>query len=288
VTAAVVDLPSLGAHARLGLVTSTARVELLPSRGALVTRFSVGGDELLYLDEATVVDAAASVRGGIPVLWPVAGRLPEDRYEEDGRSFTMPQHGFARRRAWQVVSREASGDEAAVELQLKDDADSLGLYPRRFTLTYRIALQGARLVLTWRVRNDDDRPLRHAPGFHPYFRVPLEAKERARVETDASWAQDQRTGRPVALGAPDFSQGEIDWHLQDHALPGTLLHRPGLRPVRLSWDDGFETLVLWTLPERAFVCVEPWAANGGALATGEGVRVVAPGAEDVLRLVIEV
>ena len=287
-TAAVVDLPPLGAHARLGLVTDAAQVELLPSRGALVTRFAVGGDELLFLDEATVVDEAASVRGGIPVLWPVAGRLPDDRYEEDGSPFTMPQHGFARRKAWEVVSREATASEAAVELRLTDDAGSRELYPRRFTLGYRIALQGARLVLTWRVRNDDDRPLRHAPGFHPYFRVPVAAKERARVETDATWALDQRTGRPVALGAPNFSQGEIDWHLQDHALPGTLLHRPGLRPVRLSWDDGFETLVLWTLPEREFVCVEPWAANGGALATGEGVRVVAPGATDTLRLVLEV
>ncbi len=287
--ARVIDLAPLGAYARLALETELARVELLPSRGALVSRFSVGEDELLFLDEATVVDDdAKNVRGGIPLLWPCAGRLPDDRYVEDGQSFAMPQHGFARHRSWEVVAREADEDGAAVVLRLTDDDESRATYPRRFAVTFRVALRGARLSLTWTVENRDDKPLRHAPGFHPYFRVPDASKEKVRVETDATWAVDNRTQKPVALGAPDFTLDELDWHLQDHTLPGTLLHRPGLRPIRLSWNDGFETLVLWTKAGQAFVCVEPWAANGGALATGDGVRVVPPGGVDTMAWSIEV
>ncbi len=286
--ARVVDLAPLGAHARLALETELARVELLPSRGALVSRFVVGGDDLLFLDEETVVDDAKNVRGGIPVLWPFAGRLPDDRYEEDGQPFAMAQHGFARKRPWEVISRSADADAAIVELRLTDDVDTQKFYPRHFRVAYRLALRGARLTLTWTVENTGDRPLRHAPGFHPYFRVPDASKENVRVESDATWAIDNRTQKPVALGSPDFTVDEVDWHYQDHALPGTLLHRPGLRPIRLTWQDGFETLVLWTLKGRHFVCVEPWAANADALASGEGVRLITPGGVDTLVWNIEV
>jgi galactose mutarotase-like enzyme len=80
----------------------------------------------------------------------------------------------------------------------------------------------------------------------------------------------------------------VDLHLRDHAAPGTRLERgPGLPPVKLSWSPEFRQLVVWTLQGRDFVCVEPWTAGAGALATGEGLLHVAPGERVSLAFHIE-
>jgi len=50
-------------------------------------------------------------------------------------------------------------------------------------------------------------------------------------------------------------------------------------------DPQFTTLVVWTLPGRDFVCVEPWTAPGGALATGLALP-LAPGAVERLAVVM--
>jgi len=272
----------LGPFERWRLESELAVVELLPARGALVTRFSTAGDELLFLDEATVVDTARSVRGGIPILWPNAGALPPGPIEREGAPLRLTRHGFARDRAWTVAASGCDERGAFVRLTLEDDDATRAVFPFAFRLELELLLQGAALTLELRVQNRGDRPLPHAPGYHPYFRVPQEAKERAEVESDATTAWDNRRQQPVALGQPDLTADELDWHYEDHALPGTLLRRPPLRPVRLTWSDGFETLVVWTLGGQPFVCVEPWSAPAGAIAD-ERARVVAPGAVDVLR-----
>jgi galactose mutarotase-like enzyme len=93
-------------------------------------------------------------------------------------------------------------------------------------------------------------------GFHPYFAVP--EKKAAFVETSATRVFDNRTGEMRAFVKPDFTQGEQDLHLLDHRESGTVLYRPPAPPIGLDWSPEFTRMVLWTLPERPFICVEPW------------------------------
>ncbi len=251
-----------------------SRVEVIPSRGALVTRMSVEGDEVLFLDESTVVDPAKNVRGGIPVLFPIAGPLPGDSYRVEGTSFSLPQHGFARRLPWEVRREE----DSVLALGLSSSEETLRQYPWRFAAQLTFSLVGARLELLFEVENRDSRPMPVQLGYHPYFRVPQARKAEARVDTDATRAWDNRLKREGAFSGFELTGAEVDLHLRDHSAPGTTLHRgEGLRPVTLSWSPEFRTLVVWTLQGRDFVCVEPWTAPAGALATGEGLLHVAPG-----------
>jgi galactose mutarotase-like enzyme len=251
-----------------------SRVEVIPSRGALVTRMTVAGDDVLFLDESTVVDLTKNVRGGNPVLFPIAGPLPGDAYVVEGQPYTLPQHGFARRMAWEV--RRSEG--ARLVLGLTSTEETLRQFPWRFDAQLTFSLSGARLDVGFEVENRDTRPMPLHLGYHPYFRVPQAAKAHARIDTDATRGWDNRAKREVAFTGFDLTGTEVDLHLRDHARPGTTLHRgEGLRPVTLSWSPEFRTLVVWTLQGRDFVCVEPWTAPAGALATGEGLLRVAPG-----------
>lgn len=251
-----------------------ARVEVIPSRGALVTRMSVAGDELLYLDESTVVDLSKNVRGGIPVLFPTAGKLPGDTYPAGRQSYTMPQHGFARRLPW-VVRQE---EKDLLVVGLSSSEETLKQFPWRFDAQLTFSLDGPQLTLDFDVENKDTRPLPVHLGFHPYFSVPQSSKAVASVATDATRAWDNRMGKVVPFTGLDLTAPEVDLHLLDHSEAGTTLHRgQGRRPVKLSWSMEFQRLVVWTLQGKDFVCVEPWTASAGALATGEGLIHVAPG-----------
>lgn len=256
-----------------------AEVTLSPARGGMATRFSVGDVPVLALDEATFRDPSKSVRGGVPLLLPIAGRLEGDAWSHGGRSYAMKQHGFGRNRAWTVTAADADAGGAAVTLRLEDDAETRAQYPFAFTFEARYALVDAALTVTLTAACRGGGAMPVHVGTHPYFHVPAAAKSGARVDTAATRAWDNVAKREVALAGPiDFDGAEVDLHLLDHGSRATTLHRPGLPAVRLAWSEGLPTLVLWTLPGRDFVCVEPWSAPAGALARGDATVVPEGGA----------
>lgn len=265
----------LGGLDTYALTDGACRVEVIPSRGALVTRMRVEDDDVLFLDESTVVDLTKNVRGGVPVLFPIAGPLQGDTYPAKRQSFTLPQHGFARRMAWEVRQAE----ESLLVVGLRSSDETQRHFPWRFDAQLTFSLEeGGRLDIDFDVENRDEGPMPLHLGYHPYFRVPQAKKAEARVDTDATHGWDNRVKQEVPFTGLDFTAAEVDLHLRDHSKPGTTLHRgEGLRPVHLSWSPEFRTLVVWTLQGKDFVCVEPWTAPAGALATGQGLLTVEPG-----------
>jgi galactose mutarotase-like enzyme len=247
-----------------------AEAWLAPARGGLLTRLSLRGEDVLFLDEGTLADPAKNVRGGVPVLFPIAGKLSSDTLA--GATAPLKQHGFARNLPWSVV--EGAADR--VTLGLDADETTRAAFPHDFALRYTYSVSEASLNIVQVIHNRGPDEMRVQPGLHPYFLVG--DKARVRVESDATRAWDNVAGeeRPFRAGALDLASGEIDLHLLDHRPPGTRLVRPGARDLVLGWSADQTVLVLWTLPGRPFVCVEPWSAPAGALHRGGGLR-VAPG-----------
>jgi galactose mutarotase-like enzyme len=262
-----------------------AVVHLAPSRGGMVTRFVVGATPVLFLDDATLRDPTKSVRGGIPILFPIAGKLPDDRYPAQGGSFVMKQHGFARNLPWTVVE-ESSGDTASVTLGLDASDATRRQYPFEFALRFTYRLRGETLTVEQRFENRGREPMPIQPGLHPYFFVSDATKAGVTIDTDATRARDNLTGREIALELPIPLAGrEVDLYLLDHHPRHTVLHRPGLKGVRVAFGDDQALLVVWTLPGRDFVCLEPWRAKLGALADGTAPTIV-PGGHEVTTLTI--
>lgn len=258
-----------------------AEVTLVPARGGLVTGWSVDGEALLFLDEATLVDTTKNVRGGIPLLFPNAGPLPEGGVGFGGRRIHQPQHGLARRAAWAVVDAIADDATARVVMTLRSDAHTREGFPFDFESDLAVSLSDGRLVLEWTFTNAGDVPMPLHAGLHPYFSVPVGEKGRVRVPSGARRLRD-RVAREEREATPvRFDLGEVDVALLEHG-PAASLHRWDGSRIELNATPQLATLVLWTLPGQPFVCVEPWTAPGGALETGEGLRVVAPGAMEAL------
>jgi galactose mutarotase-like enzyme len=249
---------------------SEALVEIAPTRGGIVTRFSVAGREQLYLDEATLLDPTKNVRGGVPILFPSPGKLTGDRWARDGKSGALKQHGFARNLAWTLVEE---GPDARVVLRLEDTAETRADYPWsfRFDLAYSLTASALRLDAT--ITNTGVASLGPMPfgiGYHPYLQASIESKGGARVDSRATRAFDNRTGRDVDFSAESLALdgAEIDLHLLDHGATSSALTFADGHSVALEGSAVFRRWVLWTLPMREFICVEPWSCPGDALNTG--------------------
>jgi galactose mutarotase-like enzyme len=251
-------------------------LRLVPERGGLVTSWRSGGREWLYLDHERFADPALSVRGGIPVLFPICGNLPDDRLPLPQGDFTLHQHGFARDRPWTL---HPLADGQGVALTLKDDASTRASFPFSFSLTLELRLGPGTLALDARVSHTGPPGSPAMPfslGFHPYFLVSdpagvvvegLNARcfDHLSQTEQATASQLSRLGTGVDLLARPVGQAVT---LRDPGAGTTLT---------LELTPPLDRVVLWTLPPRPMVCLEPWSGPRGALLSGDGRLTLAPG-----------
>lgn len=206
-----------------------------------------------------------------PVLFPIVGKLRDDRYAVGGRTYSLPQHGFARDRVFDLVS----ADRAEAEFLLRSDGETLAAYPFEFELRVRYELDGESLRVTYRVFNAGAGPMWFSIGGHPGFACPHGPG--GRFEDYELVFEREETADRLLLEGPLLS-GE-----QERGLDGTrtlplsweLFERGALvfEGLRSGWVAlqsrggggrlevrfaGWPYLGLWTLSGAPFLCVEPW------------------------------
>lgn len=270
------------------LTNAESRLEVVPERGGIITSWQVQHQEMLYLDTERFTHPELSVRGGVPILFPICGNLPDNRYSVAGQSYELKQHGFARDLPWQVETPlddpsnpsnpsnpSAAGDRAAITLLLESSPETLRVYPFEFQLAFTYALQGPSLVLTQRYSNRSDQPMPFSTGFHPYFSVT--DKSQLHVEIPASHYQEKSSPDPQKFTGFDFDQAEIDQAFRPLTQQSSRVF-DAQRQLRLclDYDSHYSTLVFWTVKGKDFYCLEPWSAPRNAINTGEDLLLIPP------------
>ncbi|MFM7314970.1 MAG: galactose mutarotase [Cyanobium sp.] len=262
------------------------RLRLVPERGGLISGWRCQGRELLYLDEARFANPALSVRGGVPVLFPICGGLPDNRLRLPEGDFNLAQHGFARDRAWRI---EPLADGPGVAMELEDDALSRASYPFSFLLRLEVRLVPSALeivaTVTHRVRPgaaDPSHPMPFSLGLHPYFAVT--ALENVSVEGLPEACFDHLTmdGARTADQLPKLGEG-IDLLTRPGGAPVRLRDGGNGRVIELQTQTPWDLVVLWSEPPRPMVCLEPWSGPRQALLSGDRRLELAPGAAMELR-----
>ena len=69
------------------------RLRVVPERGGLITEWRCNGHEVLYFDQDRFHDKTRSIRGGIPILFPICGDLPSQLLRLPQGEFSLQQHG---------------------------------------------------------------------------------------------------------------------------------------------------------------------------------------------------
>jgi galactose mutarotase-like enzyme len=264
-----------------------AQLEVVPERGGIITRWQVNRQEMLYLDAERFANPELSVRGGIPILFPICGNLPNNSYTYRGQFYTLKQHGFARDLPWAVVSQTDQG-EAAITLSLSSSDDTRQHYPFDFQLVFTYQLQGNTLILRQQYINQSDSLLPFSTGLHPYFEVADKAQLQFEIPATQFQNQQSQTVHSFA-GQFDFEVDEIDVAFRPLSCSSArVIDQQRQLCLTLDYDSSYSTLVFWTVKGKDYYCLEPWSAPRNALNTGEHLLQLEPQAtlETVVRLTV--
>ena len=264
------------------------------AKGAEVCSFKRLSDNTEYIWQG---DAKIWARHA-PVLFPIVGRLPEHKYFLDGKSYHLPQHGFAR----DMIFSPVQTNDDSLSLELKWSDISLAHYPFHFRLLISYTLDGNTLKADYKVMNLDDKVMPFSIGAHPGFNCPLNPENKYEdyyLEFDEEQDLERhllheglligetetlvKEGKKLQLNHTLFQKDAIV--LKDNKVEKVrLMSDTDSRQVEMEFH-GFPYLGIWSPPktEARFVCIEPWHGVGSSsgkpseISQKEGIMQLAPG-----------
>ncbi|WP_338431443.1 D-hexose-6-phosphate mutarotase [Synechococcus elongatus] len=223
--------------------------------GQVLSWQPAGGQERFFLSDRSLYGPGKAIRGGIPVIFP--------QFSDRG---SLPKHGFARDRAWTLLQLDAAAGYA--ELELRDSAETLQIWPVAFRLRLKLQLRSQQLQVQISVENCDRQPWQFTAALHSYLAVPDLSTVRLQG-LQGRWGTEQTTGdRFQELDRDRGFLTAID-ALYDAPAPPLTLVAPPWPDLQIS-QEGFSETVVWNpgatgaaqisdlAPgmERQFLCVE--------------------------------
>ncbi len=209
-----------------------------------------------------------------PVLFPIVGRLKNDEYKYQGKTYHMGQHGFARDCDFEVENHT----QESITFLLKDNEKTREMYPFKFEFRVNYNLMNNLLEENFSVVNKSDETMIFGVGGHPGFNLPVnngEEKEDyyfdmhpsiARVKIPLKGAYLDWNNRSIAstdsfIGLSDelFKDDALIYELHGHDNKVSLRTDKSKFHINV-WTRNAPYVGIWSqYPKTAnYVCIEPW------------------------------
>jgi len=248
---------------------SDVSAKIAPARGGLVSDLRVAGKQVLYLDRASFDDETKNVRGGIPILFPYAGKLQDGILKAAGTQ--MGQHGFGRNRKWEVKEQKTWQLRMAL---VAEDVDRKA-YPFSFEVEQTCTILPRGLLVELCVLNTGDKPMPVSPGWHPYFSCPAAEKGKLRTSVTGVDTNQFSNEREFDFGTVAPPNGRASFQV------------PQLGALTLSFAPEMRHMQFWSQPGKDFVCLEPFTGPNNTINTDQRID-IPPGRARTFWMKIEV
>ena len=240
-----------------------SQIRIVPERGGLITGWRSEGKELLYFDLDRFMDKNKSVRGGIPILFPICGDLSEG-YLIAEKKYSLKQHGFARDLPWSICLLE---DKLGIRLKLIDTNESRSYFPFFFTVQMDVCLKEKSLEISVKIHNQSKEIMPFGFGLHPYFQV--SNLQKVKIDGLPGKCIDQTnmkvTNASDQLRILDKGVDFLSYPSRSVKLFDSLSRNV----IELIHQEPMDTNVIWTDPPRKMICIEPWTSPRNSLVTGD-------------------
>lgn len=208
-----------------------------------------------------------------PVLFPIVGKVLNNKYIVDGNTYTLPQHGLARVSEF----RKTAKTESSITFNLDYSEETLKVYPFKFSFEIEYTLDNNSIIIKYKVSNKDNKNILFSIGAHPGFMCPIVPNESfedyyiefSKKETapimelseqgyfthkEAIYLDNENI---MALTKDVFKNDALVFrNLNSHTI--YLKSKNHNKYVEFDFDN-FPYLGLWSKPTGApFVCIEPW------------------------------
>ncbi|KGG03172.1 Galactose mutarotase [Prochlorococcus marinus str. MIT 9321] len=238
-------------------------IKFCPERGGVITNWVSDGNEILYFDEKRFMDKTKSIRGGIPILFPICGNLNTSSSVFGKSYLQLPQHGFARDLQWQYSFNE---NDKFLCLFLNASKKTKKYYPFDFELRIEVTLKIGCLEFKITIHNKSDFAMPANFGLHPYFNVsdfknldfmdyPLNCQDQERNIISNTLDELNK----INLGADLLMYTSGRSSFRDKIFK---------REVTLNHQYPFDLGVIWSDPPRRMICLEPWTSPRNSFVDG--------------------
>ena len=238
-------------------------IKFCPERGGIITNWVADEKEILYFDEKRFIDKSKSIRGGIPILFPICGNLdiPSSLF---GKNYIkLMQHGFARDLEWEY---SLNNEQNSLCLLLRDNEKTKLYYPYNFELEVKISLKINCLKFKISIQNNSNNDMPVNFGLHPYFNI-SDFENLDFIDCVLN-CQNQKNNclRNTFEELKNIHNG-IDLLMY---TSGSSSFRDNFfkRQITLKNPSPFDLCVIWSDPPRRMVCLEPWTSPRNALVDG--------------------
>ena len=204
--------------------------------------------------------------GQAPILFPIVGRLIDDKYTLDGTEYEMPKHGFARKSGW--TSLCSDGNSMSFRLSATDETRKI--YPYEFDLPVTYTLIGNSLVVSHNIANKNDKTMYFSIGAHPAFNCTIgDTLSFDKTET----LYTEKIDLVQSLRLPDKTlvlDNEKDIVITNDIFNEDALILSDIKSenIALNLDKSDKKIIfnlggapylgIWAKPGAPYVCIEPW------------------------------
>lgn len=211
-----------------------------------------------------------------PVLFPIVGRVWNNTYRHEGKTYSLGQHGFARDMDFQLTYEE----ENAAIYTLESNEETLKLYPFPFVLEIGYRLKGNRIEVMWSVQNTGSEVMHFQIGAHPafYYRdLTPETSERGFLDFGKK-TKTLKYISPAEKGCVSSERHTLTLHdglmelrSDTFACDTYMFDNSQLKKITLldkkqqpyiSLEFNSPLVAIWSPsvahPNVPFVCIEPW------------------------------
>ncbi len=238
-------------------------IDFCPYRGGLITNWTCQGERILYFDEARFLNTNLSIRGGIPILFPICGNT-DSNISLFGRNYLqLPQHGFARDIKWDFY---LNYENNSLNLSLKDSQFTRKYFPFPFEIKLKVLIEIDSLIFEAEIINYSNHLMPMSFGLHPYFNIsdfknieflnyPLICLDQTQNKLELTCQALNHLDKGIDLLM--YSSGSLSF--KDYYFG---------RKITLNNPYPFDISVIWSNPPRNMICMEPWTSPRNSLIDG--------------------
>ena len=209
-----------------------------------------------------------------PNLFPYIARMTDKKYTVYGNTYEMDIHGFAKDSKFDV--KQLAEDH--IVFSISDTEETRKQYPFAFMFEVDYRIEDCKLLVTYGVKNNDDKVMYFGVGGHPGFNVPMEeglafedyylefdtVEDAKRVGfsddcfvTGSNEKYDLKDGKRIRHNL--FDDDAII--LVDMSKGVALKSDKGNKAIHVTYPD-MPYLGLWHWPktDAPYVCIEPWSS----------------------------
>ena len=238
-------------------------IKFCPERGGVITNWVSENNEILYFDEKRFMDRTKSIRGGIPILFPICGSLNLSNSLFGQNYLQLPQHGFARDLQWQYSLNKK---QKSLCLFLNDSEITRKYYPFYFEVRIEVTLKFNCLEFEINIHNKTNAEMPINFGLHPYFNV-SDFKNLYFFDNPVNCHNQERNILSNTLDELKNINLGVDLLMY---TSGRSAFRDKIfkRQVTLNHPFPFNLGVIWSDPPRRMICLEPWTSPRNSFVDG--------------------